>query len=79
MVTEERSATIDQAPTDSEFEKFEKLAEKIKFLNTEIDRVRDRLAYGFPVSSEDRTKAMRQEFELERLLVRAQYFIDRFG
>ena len=77
MLTEEH-ITKDQ-PTESEFREFEELAEKIKELNAGIDKLQSRLAYRLPITDVERAKMIRDEFELERLLVKAQYFMHRFG
>ncbi len=79
MVTEERSSPPIRTPTDSEIDDFSDLAARIKKLNTEIDRVRDRLAYRLPVADDERLEMLRNEIELERLLVKANYFIAKFG
>ena len=77
MVTEEH-ITKDR-PTESEFREFEELAEKIRVLNAGIDKLQSRLAYQLPVTDAERLKMVRDEFELERLLAKAQYFMHRFG
>ena len=79
MVTEERSSPPIRMPTDSELDDFSELAARIKTLNTEIDKVRDRLAYRLPVTDDERAKMLSKEIELERLLVKANYFIAKFG
>ncbi len=79
MVIEERSSPPLRTPTDSEIDEFAELAARIKKLNTEIDMVRDRLAYRLPVTDDERVEMLSKEIELERLLVKANYFIAKFG
>ena len=79
MVTEERSAKTTRNPTDSELEEFVELADRIKSLKNRIDHVRNRLAHGVRVTESERSALLNDRIELERLLVKAEGFMARFG
>ncbi len=79
MVTEAKTENPTPKPTESEIAELTDLAKRIRKLNNAIDRVLDRMAFQLPVTQDERTQMIRDQVELERLLLRAEIRISKFG
>jgi len=79
VVTEEPPAYAARRPSDTELDEFTELVDRIKELKDRIDSVRNRLAHGVTLTAAERSKSLDDRIELERLLVKAEYFMAKFG
>ncbi len=79
MLTEETGTRVVRKPTEEEWEEFAELVRQMRHLNDGIDLVRDRLAFKSQVTDEERSRMFRDEMELERLIMKANLFMAKFG